>query len=47
MALKVQKTADPIVRSFDKIAGFNPILKRMPSWHHHSIQKRIGFFAVM
>ena len=43
MALKVQKTADPIVRSFDKIAGFNPILKRMPSWHHHSIQKRIDF----
>jgi Zn-dependent protease with chaperone function len=42
-ALEIQKTASHIVRSLDKISGYSPLVRVLPSWHHFSIQERIHF----
>jgi Zn-dependent protease with chaperone function len=42
-ALRIQGTAEHIVRSLEKISGFHPLVKVLPNWHHFSIQERIDF----
>jgi Zn-dependent protease with chaperone function len=42
-ALETQGTPEPLIRSFEKIAGFHPFVRLLPSWHHFSIQQRIDF----
>ncbi len=42
-ALEIQGDAFPLIRSLDKIGGFHPLLRSMPSWHHYSIEERISF----
>lgn len=42
-ALELQGTSGPIAQSLEKISGFNPLVRKLPSWHHFSIQQRIDF----
>jgi Zn-dependent protease with chaperone function len=42
-ALEIQGEAFPLIRSLDKIGGFHPLVRSMPSWHHYSIEERISF----
>jgi Zn-dependent protease with chaperone function len=46
LALEIQKTSDPIIRSLNKISGFSPLVRVLPSWHHFSIQERIDFLKI-
>ncbi len=42
-ALRVTKSADPLVRVFDKIAWLSGTSRDQPSWHHFGIGERIDF----
>lgn len=42
-ALELQGSVLPLVRSLEKIGGFHPLVRSLPSWHHYSIQERIAF----
>lgn len=42
-ALEIQGEAFPLIRSLEKIGGFHPLVRSMPSWHHYSIEERISF----
>ncbi len=44
-ALLIQGTPEFIVRSLEKVSGFHPMVRVMPSWHHFSIQERLDFLA--
>jgi Zn-dependent protease with chaperone function len=42
-ALRVTKSAEPLVRVFDKIAWLSGTSKDQPSWHHFGIGERVDF----
>jgi Zn-dependent protease with chaperone function len=42
-ALELQGTSEFIVGSLEKVSGFHPLVRVLPSWHHFSIQERIDF----
>lgn len=42
-ALEIQGNALPLIGSLEKIGGFHPLVRSLPSWHHYSIQERISF----
>ncbi len=45
-ALEIQGTAEPIVRSLEKVSGPSPMARFLPNWHHFSIQERIDFLLL-
>lgn len=42
-ALELQGSPLPLIRSLEKIGGFHPLVRSLPSWHHYSIQERVSF----
>jgi tetratricopeptide (TPR) repeat protein len=42
-ALRMQGSSKPLITAFEKISGFNPLVRLLPNWHHFSIQERIDF----
>jgi Zn-dependent protease with chaperone function len=42
-ALEVQGSPLHLIRSLEKIGGFHPLVRSLPSWHHYSIQERVSF----
>lgn len=42
-ALEIQGSPLPLIRSLEKIGGFHPLVRALPSWHHYSIQERVSF----
>lgn len=44
-AMELLGSSEPLIRSLEKIGGFHPLVRSLPSWHHYSIQERIGFLA--
>lgn len=45
-ALETQGTAEPIIRSLEKVSGPSPMARFLPNWHHFSIQERIDFLRL-
>jgi Zn-dependent protease with chaperone function len=44
-ALEIQGSALPLIGSLEKIGGFHPLVRSLPSWHHYSIRERISFLV--